>query len=154
MSDGQSSTDIGQNATGEALQLFLNAISPSLMPGDQLPDKQVFPTALMVGLFGPDEDWLVRGEEVGGALLRKLGLRGSMNSERVLRVAMDWFRTNHPGAEDIGVDNADYKGADVRLRVDYPPEFILGIIRRLTWDTRGKNAEPDGDDPYCFRITF
>ena len=154
MSEDRPPADLGRSVTGTALQLFIEAISPSLMPGERLGDDHMLPTLFLASLFGPDEDWVLRGQEVGGAVLRKLNLRGSMNSERALRVVLDWFARNHPDAPAIGMENADYKGADIMLYVDYPPEFLLGLLRRVTWDTRGKAVDARPEDPYRFHATF
>ena len=143
---------LGQNVTGSGLQLIMKAISPSIMPFEAVDGDQLFPTAMLHDLFGPQEDWLMRGEQVAAALLRELGLRGSLHSERVVRGIVEWIRANHPDAADVCVEEADYRKIDVCIRVGYPPEFLLGLLRRVASATHGKNVVAFPDDPYRFRM--
>jgi hypothetical protein len=147
-------TPLGRQVTGRGLQTIVGAVSPSILPGQQLDADQQFPTSFLADLFGPDEDWLIKGEEVGGSLLRELGLKGCMNAERALRELVAWFDECHPDATSLELTNADYRGADIALHVDYPPHFLLGIVRRLSRDTRAREVNVVVDDPYRFRVLF
>ena len=51
---------VGRTVTGGALQLIMRAISPSIMPFETVDDDQLFPTALLYDLFGPEENWAMR----------------------------------------------------------------------------------------------
>ena len=143
---------IAQQITGPGVQLIVNAISPSLMPFEVLDETQCFPTSFLVSLFGEEEDWLVRGEEVGAALLRHLKLKGSMHTERAVRAAIDWLCAHHPDATDARVEAADHRGMTIVLRIDYPPKFLHGILQRIAWETRAKDVTALEDDPYRFHI--
>ncbi len=144
----------GREVNGSGLQLMITAISASLLPFQDMDPDQSFPTSLFVSLFGEDEDWLVRGGEVGGALLRELRLTGSVNTERAVRETVRWFILHHPGASDVRVERADYRGAEVVMRLEYPPKFLQGLLQRVAWGTRGKEVVQSRDDPYRFTIRF
>jgi len=145
---------LGDQVSGPGLQLIMTAISPSIMPFETLETDQVFPTTMLVSLFGEDENWLVRGEQVGGLLLRHLRLVGSMNTERAVRAVTEWLLANHPGAEDVRVERADHHTAETLLRLDYPPRFLQGILQRVAWGTRGGEVRSSEGDPYRFRISY
>ncbi len=144
--------DLGREVTGRGLKVIIQAISPSLMPGGSIDGDQLFPTSLLHDLFGADEDWLIRGEQVGAALMRELGLKGVLHSERAVASMVEWLKANHPDATDVRVISADYKGIDVSLRLDYNPLFLEGLLRRLAWGTRGKDVKCDPDDQYRFHM--
>ena len=140
--------------TGAAVQLMIRSISATIMPSDQLDPDQVLPTSLFVDLFGPEEDWRIRGQEVGAGIIRAKNLRGSTNPERVTRVIVEWLRENHPDAQEVEVIESDYRAVVVVLRLDYPREFLLGIMQRTAWETQARDAEADEDDDYRFRISL
>lgn len=149
-----SGTAFGREVKGSGLRVLINAISPSLLPFQDLDPEQSFPTSLFISLFGQDEDWFTRGEQVGGALLRELHLSGSMNTERALRETARWFAAHHPGATEVRVEQADYRGAEILLHLDYPAKFLQGILERITWGTRGREVRPNDDDPYRFIVRY
>ena len=140
--------------TGAAVQLMIRSISATIMPSDQLDPDQVLPTSLFVDLFGPEEDWQVRGQEVGAGIIRARNLRGSTNPERVTRVIVEWLRGNHPDAQEVEVTDSDYRAIEVVLRLDYPREFLLGILQRTAWETQARDAGYVDDDDYRFRISL
>jgi len=145
---------LGRSVKGAGLRLFMNAISPSLLPVQDFNADDEFPTSLLVSLFGEQENWTVRGEEVGGALLRELRLSASMNTERALRETVRWLKAHHPGDPEVRVENADYRGAEIVIRLDYPPAFLQGIFQRICWGTRGKSVIPSKDDPYRLAVRY
>lgn len=144
---------LAANIDGRGLTLFANAISPSLLPFQNAVGDDAFPTSLFVSLLGEDEDWGIRGEEIGGALIRELRLTGSINTERAVRHVLDWLKEHHPGAQDVGVLSADYRGVQIVVRLDYPPRFLWGIFQRVSWETRGKKVTATEADPYLIFVS-
>lgn len=145
---------LGGQVDGSGLRLMITAISLSLLPFQDIETDHSFPTSLFVSLFGEGEDWFLRGQEIGGALLHELRLTGSMNTERAVKETVHWLSLHHPGAPDVRVERSDYRGAEVVLRLDYPPKLLHGVLQRVSWGTRGKDVAQRDDDPYWFTVRF
>jgi hypothetical protein len=149
-----SDNPLASEMTGLAVKVMINAISPTLMPTDAVDSDQILPTSLFIDLFGAEEEWQIRGQEVGSALLRVNNLRRTLNTERAVRVVLQWLRDNHPGAEEVAIEHADHRQIDVVVRLDYPHEFLRGIMLRVAWGTGGRDAIAVDDKPYHFRVTL